>query len=131
MYLSVTPHVHPTHTFYDSEGNRLPNIFMPNSEYDLSDKTDESIKVLLDEQIKITNDLLTIMKNFNSKQKIIIDSLKSGKYVFCEKPIAANLSEAEEIYEITKKYPNKLQIGSNHRYFESVKFAKKLIQKLN
>ena len=77
MYLSVTPHVHPTHTFYDSEGKRLPNIFMPNSEYDLIDKTDKSIDVFLDEQIKTTNDLLTMMKNFNSKQKIIIDRLKT------------------------------------------------------
>ena len=37
------------------------------------------------------------------------------------------MQEAEEILEISKKYPNKLQIGSNHRYFESVKCAKKLV----
>ena len=77
MYLSVTPHVQPTHTFYDSEGNRLPNNFMPNSSYDLSDQIQKPIDILLDEQIEITNNLLTAIKDFNSNQEIIIDRLKT------------------------------------------------------
>jgi quercetin dioxygenase-like cupin family protein len=77
MYLSVTPHVQPTHTFYDFDGNRLSNDFMPNSAYDLSDQIEKPIDILLDEQITITNNLLTTIKNFNSNQKIIVDRLKT------------------------------------------------------
>jgi predicted dehydrogenase len=58
---------------------------------------------------------------------ITIECLKSGKNVFCEKPMCRNLDEAKKIYEVTKNSKGVLQIGSNHRYFESVMFAKKLI----
>ena len=35
MYLSVTPHVQPTHTFWDDAGRRLPHRFAPSSNYDV------------------------------------------------------------------------------------------------
>lgn len=34
MYLSVTPHIQPTHTFYSEDGQRLPPLFRPSSDYD-------------------------------------------------------------------------------------------------
>ena len=34
IYLSVTPHVQPTHTTWDSEGNKLPPMFQPVGNYD-------------------------------------------------------------------------------------------------
>ena len=58
---------------------------------------------------------------------IILDCLKAEKNVFCEKPMCRNLDEANKIIEATKKSNKVLQIGSNHRYFESVMFAKKLV----
>ena len=82
-------------------------------------------KVLQDKSI----DVICICAPNKFHKDLIIKSLNSGKYVFCEKPLATNLLEAQEILKISKKYPNKLQIGSNHRYFESVKFAKKLVDK--
>ncbi len=36
MYLSVTPHVQPTHTFWDDQGNKLSPRFNPNSNYDVN-----------------------------------------------------------------------------------------------
>ena len=32
MYLSVTPHIQPTHTMYDEDENRLPPVFRPSSD---------------------------------------------------------------------------------------------------
>src|ERR1051325_4609946 len=34
MYLSVTPHIQPTHTGRTPEGDRLPHRFMPSRAYD-------------------------------------------------------------------------------------------------
>ena len=58
---------------------------------------------------------------------MIIDCLKSNKNVFCEKPLCRNLDEAKKIYEFSNNSKAILQIGSNHRYFESVMYAKKLV----
>jgi len=60
-------------------------------------------------------------------KKIIIDSLNAGKHVFCEKPFVRNVAEAQEIYNVTKKSKGVLQLASNHRFFESVMYARKLV----
>ena len=58
---------------------------------------------------------------------LIKDALNAGKHVFCEKPLCRNFQEAREIYNISKKSKTIFQMGSNHRYFESVMYAKKLL----
>ena len=60
-------------------------------------------------------------------KEIIIDSLNAGKNVFCEKPFVRNVGEAQEILEVTKKSKGTFQLASNHRFFESVMYAKKLV----
>jgi predicted dehydrogenase len=60
---------------------------------------------------------------------IIVESLNAGKHVFCEKPLCRNLEEAKKIYEHSEKADTIFQMGSNHRYFESVMYAKKLLEK--
>ena len=60
-------------------------------------------------------------------KKIIIDSLNAGKHVFCEKPYVRNVAEAKEIYDVSKKSKGILQLASNHRFFESVMYARKLV----
>lgn len=54
-------------------------------------------------------------------------SIESNKHIFCEKPLVKNLQEAQELLEYSKGYKKKIQIGSNHRFFESVIYAKKLV----
>ena len=58
---------------------------------------------------------------------LILKALDNGKHIFCEKPLAMSLEEANKIFEYSKNLKNKVQVGSNHRFFESVKFAKKLV----
>jgi quercetin dioxygenase-like cupin family protein len=41
MYLSVTPHVQPTHTFWNEDGTRKPSRFAPSASYDV--EVDESV----------------------------------------------------------------------------------------
>lgn len=80
-------------------------------------------EILKDEKIQV----VAICTPNKFHKKIIIDALNADKHVFCEKPLARNFSEAKEIYDVANKANRKIQIGSNHRYFESVKYAKKLV----
>ena len=48
MYLSVTPHVQPTHTGRDEDGQRHPVRFAPSSSYDVDTDTTTPVGELLD-----------------------------------------------------------------------------------
>ncbi len=105
--------------------------------FDLNDQNLAKAKEILNVQSnnfeEILNDknidIVCICTPNKFHKDLIIRSLNSGKHVFCEKPLARNFKEAEEIYEVSKKSKTILQIGSNHRFFESVLFAKKLVDK--
>jgi len=57
-----------------------------------------------------------------------IKGLEHGCHVFCEKPPARTVEEIKKVIKTEKKYPDlKLKYGFNHRYHDSVKDAKKII----
>jgi hypothetical protein len=39
MYLSVTPHIQPTHTLWQDDGAKAPPLFRPNNVYDVADQS--------------------------------------------------------------------------------------------
>ena len=51
MYLSVTPHIQPTHTMRTVAGERLPHRFTPFSAYDVEMDPDTPIEVLIDRHV--------------------------------------------------------------------------------
>ena len=105
--------------------------------YDTSKENAEKAKNILDVPVidykKILEndsiDIICICAPNKFHKDIIIESLKAGKHVFCEKPISRSFKEAQEIYEAAKNSNKTLQVGSNHRFFESVLYAKKLVDK--
>ena len=59
---------------------------------------------------------------------VTIEALEKGLSVFCEKPPGRNVNEIKKVMEIEEQHPNlKLKYGFNHRYHESVKEAKRII----
>ncbi|MEM7127306.1 MAG: cupin domain-containing protein [Chloroflexota bacterium] len=48
MYLSVTPHIQPTHTMWDDNGNKKPPRFTVNTSYDLEPDRTTSTAELVD-----------------------------------------------------------------------------------
>lgn len=60
MYLSVTPHIQPTHTARDDEGNRLPLQFQPSSAYDVDTDTETPLVDLVDRQVEAARRLAEI-----------------------------------------------------------------------
>lgn len=48
QYLSVTPHIQPTHTMWDEDGKRMPHRFVPSSSYDVETDTTTPTEELID-----------------------------------------------------------------------------------
>jgi len=61
---------------------------------------------------------------------LVIDSLKQGLHVFCEKPPGRNLQDVLRIKEEADKHPDlRLKFGFNHRYHYSVMHAYDVFKK--
>ena len=58
---------------------------------------------------------------------LTIQSLQSGKHVFCEKPPAFTAKDVKEIHTVEKESGKVLMYGFNHRHHDSIKKMKKLI----
>jgi predicted dehydrogenase len=55
--------------------------------------------------------------------------LERGLHVFCEKPPGRTVQDIRDVITVEKEHPHlKLKYGFNHRYHESVKEAKKVIE---
>lgn len=59
---------------------------------------------------------------------VTIEALKMGKHVHCEKPMAMNEKQAQEMLDISKKTGKKLMIALNNRFTPCSKYVKKYIQ---
>lgn len=60
--------------------------------------------------------------------EVTIAGLERGLHVFCEKPPGRTVEDIKKIIEVEKKHPAlKLKYGFNHRYHDSVKEAKRII----
>jgi len=58
---------------------------------------------------------------------IVLEAVKAGKHVFCEKPMAMNGAEAREMYEAAKNAGVVHAVGHNNRALSAIRLTKKLI----
>ena len=57
-----------------------------------------------------------------------IAGLEHGMHVFCEKPPGRTLEDVQRVIEVERSHPKlKLKYGFNHRYHDSVREAKRII----
>jgi len=61
-------------------------------------------------------------------REILIEAMKAGKHVYCEKPLATNLKEAMEIIEVAKETNLKHQMAFEYRYIPAIMRAKQLVE---
>jgi myo-inositol 2-dehydrogenase/D-chiro-inositol 1-dehydrogenase len=47
---------------------------------------------------------------------LTLSALNAGKHVFCEKPLATSISDAESVFNKAKGLQSKLQVGHNRRF---------------
>jgi scyllo-inositol 2-dehydrogenase (NAD+) len=72
-------------------------------------------------------DAIIIATSTNTHGKIIMDGLKAGKAVFCEKPVTLDMNEAAEIRKTLAATKGFVMIGFMRRFDDTYMLAKKRI----
>ena len=78
MYLSVTPHIHPTHTPRSEDGERLPHNFMSARAYDVEPDMQISIEELIARQVHAAQLLAELTRTCAAVQQEMGDQLKTA-----------------------------------------------------
>ncbi|HAX95949.1 MAG TPA: dehydrogenase, partial [Prolixibacteraceae bacterium] len=83
------------------------------SRYGFAYASSDQQEILRDKDIN----LVAVLTRHNQHAKAVIDGLKKGKHVFCEKPIAIKKHEIMEIENVLKKPSHPyLTVGYNRRF---------------
>ena len=69
-------------------------------------------------------DIVMVCTPPDSHLPMCLAALENGKHVLCEKPLARNPEEAQQIVETASKYKLKLKCGFNHRHHPGIKQAR-------
>jgi quercetin dioxygenase-like cupin family protein len=103
MYLSVTPHIQPTHTGRTPEGGRLPHRFSPNRAYDVAD-ADASVEALIDRHVEAAQDAARAAEASARVQRDAAEGLKRA-LARGDQEAAAGTRRAmwEAVYEAYRK----------------------------
>ena len=86
--------------------------------------TNDYKKLLEDEDI----DLIAISTQHNSHAKFIVEALKAGKNVYCEKPLCLTSAELEQVDAAYKETDKQLFVGLNRRHAPLIEEIKKELQ---
>jgi predicted dehydrogenase len=73
-------------------------------------------------------DLIDISTPGNIHKDIAIAAAEAGKDIFCEKPLANNLTEAKEMLAAVRKAGVKHMVAFNYRRVPAIQLAKKFIE---
>lgn len=89
------------------------------------DKWYTDYRQMLDDE---TVDAVIVVSPTNLHRDIVIDCANAKKHIFCEKPMAMNIRECDEMIEACEKNNVKLQIGFMRRHDMSFREAKRLLE---
>src|SRR5690606_12404891 len=90
--------------------------------YGIAKSTTDYKEILKDENV----DLVVITTKHNLHAPMVLESLKAGKHVFVEKPLALNNQELEEIIEAYNGSKT-LTVGFNRRFSPHIQKIKQLV----
>jgi UDP-N-acetyl-2-amino-2-deoxyglucuronate dehydrogenase len=73
-------------------------------------------------------DLVSVCVPTNLHRSVCLDAINAGKHVLLEKPIAATVSDAEEMIQCARQRGKHLFVGMTHRFYPEIKAAKRLVE---
>ena len=59
---------------------------------------------------------------------IVLDAVRAGKHVFCEKPLAMNFEEARQMYQAAEKAGVRHMTAFTYRFVPAMRYMKHLVQ---
>ncbi|HSM25364.1 MAG TPA: bi-domain-containing oxidoreductase, partial [Anaerolineaceae bacterium] len=71
---------------------------------------------------------VVILTRHNDHARQVIESLKFGKHIYCEKPLAINLQELKEIETSFSKSNSELMVGFNRRFAPFIQSTKNFFE---
>ena len=71
---------------------------------------------------------VVVVSPTNLHKQIVIDCANAKKHIFCEKPMAMNTQECDEMVRACEENGVKLQIGFMRRFDESFQEAKRMVE---
>ncbi|WP_028987025.1 inositol 2-dehydrogenase [Thermicanus aegyptius] len=86
--------------------------------------TDDYGDILRDPEI----DAVFICSSTNTHVPIILEAAKSGKHIFCEKPISFDIAQTKQALEVVKAAGVKFQTGFNRRFDPNFKRVREIVQ---
>lgn len=95
--------------------------------FKVENNTTDYNEILNDEEVNA----VVISTPHNSHGRLVLDSLKAGKHVFVEKPLAISMDEIDQIEKFyqEEKAPPSLMVGFNRRFSPLSSKIKKKLQK--
>jgi predicted dehydrogenase len=104
----------------DLKDGRLENI---KQDFPFAETTKDYKKILNDKSIGA----VVIATPVTTHKKIAEEALLAGKHVFVEKPLAANVKEAEQLVKTAKEQNKKLAVGHVFQFAPAVRKMKELL----
>jgi predicted dehydrogenase/threonine dehydrogenase-like Zn-dependent dehydrogenase len=91
--------------------------------FNIGESTTDYNEILNDETV----DSVIVTTRHNLHAPMVIESLKKGKHVFVEKPLALTSKELDEIIEVQSKSKKNIMVGYNRRFSPHTVAIKKAI----
>jgi len=79
MYLSVTPHIQPTHTYWNEDGTKKPPRFALNTSYDVEPDRTTPTDEILDQQLAAAEAWLSAVETNTQTQREQIAAFKAAR----------------------------------------------------
>ena len=73
-------------------------------------------------------DAVIIATPTSTHYKLVMESMIRGKHILCEKPMAALVSEASDMFAMSREKNLVCAIGFNYRFFEITKILKETVE---
>ena len=91
--------------------------------YNIANSTTDYKEILKDPEV----DLVLITTRHNLHASMVIETLKAGKNVFVEKPLALNNEELNQILEVQQTTGKTITVGFNRRFSPHIQKVKQVI----
>lgn len=73
-------------------------------------------------------DAILVVTPSDKRTEVVMDAVKAGKHVFCEKPIATTLEQAKRMVDVIEKSGIKFQVGYMRKFDPAYSEAKRMIE---